>query len=103
MRGRPALNFPAFFRAAEALRRRGYIVFSPAEKGCELLARRKPSLQGNLAFRRKVFALDTEYICKHADVVYMLPGWRKSKGARAEKALAEAIGLPVRKFRDRTT
>lgn len=95
MRGYPELNFPAFHAAAKKLREDGYEVFSPAEKGEEVLAITDPSLQSNLDFRRKVFLLDTEYICKHADAVFLLPGWEHSLGARAEKALAEAIGLEV--------
>jgi hypothetical protein len=30
-----------------------------------------------------------------ADMLYMLPGWRQSKGARAERAVADWLGLPV--------
>jgi hypothetical protein len=35
------------------------------------------------------------WICKEADAVYLLKGWEKSKGALAEKATAEALGLEV--------
>jgi hypothetical protein len=92
MRGIPEFNFPAFHAYAKALREQGYEVFSPAEKGMEKHA---GSQYENLAFRRAVFLLDTEYICNEADAVAMMPGWEKSSGARAEKALAEAIGLKV--------
>ena len=96
MRGIPEFNFPAFRHAAKMLRDEGYEVFSPAEKGEEVLLEGNPGLQESLDFRRKVFLLDTEYICRHADAVFLLDGWEKSSGARAEKALAEAIGLQTR-------
>lgn len=95
MRGHENFNFPAFHYAAAILRSEGYEVFSPAEKGEEVLCTNDPSLQNDLAFRRKVFELDFTYICRHADAVFLLRGWEASSGARAERAAAEAIGLPV--------
>jgi nucleoside 2-deoxyribosyltransferase len=99
MRGLPEFNFPAFDAAAAQLRDAGLEVFSPAEKGLEKHAEAN---QESLAFRRAVFLLDTEWICRNADVIALLPGWEKSKGAVAERALAEAIGIPVRLFNPET-
>jgi hypothetical protein len=93
MRGRPEMNFPAFFSMAAKLEKEGYIVFNPAAKGEEKNVTNEE--QFDLAFRRKVFALDTEFICKEADGIFMLKDWEQSRGAVAEKALADAIGLPV--------
>ena len=95
MRGIPEFNFPAFHDWATYLRARGYEVFSPAEKGCEIEVTNDPDLQNSIAFRRKVFALDTAYICEHADIIALMPDWHISLGARAEYALAKAIGLQV--------
>lgn len=95
MRGIPEFNFPAFHDWATYLRARGYEVFSPAEKGCEIEVTNDPDLQNSLAFRRKVFLLDTTYICEHADIIALMPGWERSSGARAEYALAKAIGLEI--------
>ena len=95
MRGLPNFNFPAFDNAAHKLRNEGHFVFSPAEKGEEAALDGNPELQNSLAFRRKVFKLDTAYICDEADMIAMLPGWKKSSGAVAEHALAIAIGLEV--------
>ena len=94
MRGIPEFNFPAFAFWASELRNKGYEVFSPAEKGAEKDVEANPELQHSLEFRRKVFLMDTEYICKHADAIALMPGWNTSSGARAEYALAKAIGIP---------
>lgn len=91
MRGIVDFNFPTFNRVAAALRAAGYEVFNPAEKGLEKHA---GAQQENLAFRRAVFALDTAWICSHADGVALLAFYTNSKGATAEDALAAAIGLP---------
>lgn len=95
MRGITDFNFPAFHFAARKLREMGYTVFSPAEKGEETGFIENPLQQHSLEFRRLVFSLDLDWICKHADAVALLPGWEKSKGACAEKAAAEAVGLTV--------
>jgi hypothetical protein len=95
MRGIPDFNFPAFNAAAAKLRAAGHEVFNPAEKGLEKDAGAQQEL---LSFRRKVFALDTAWICLHADAIALLPNWPKSKGAVAEKALADAIGIPAKLY-----
>ena len=95
MRGIPEFNFPAFGKWAQYLRAQGWEVFSPAEKGCEKEVGDNPDLQNEMWFRRKVFALDTDYICNHADAIALMPDWHISLGARAEYALAKAIGLEI--------
>lgn len=95
MRGYVEHNFPAFHYAATKLREQGFEVFSPAEKGEETGFIKNPGLQSDLIFRRLVFSLDLGWITQHADAVALLPGWENSKGALAEKAAAEAVGLTV--------
>ena len=90
MRGRT--EFPDFHDAAKDLRAQGHEVFNPPEKKEEV---RTGLPDPTLGFLRVAFALDTAWICKEADMVALLPGWSLSKGACAEKALAEAIGLRV--------
>lgn len=34
-------------------------------------------------------------ILSHAEVIFMLPNWRKSKGALAELAYAQEVGMPI--------
>jgi len=100
MRGIPEFNFPVFNKAAARLRELGHTVFNPAEKGDEALLETDPELQDNLSFRRKVFKIDTAYICDYADALMMLDGWKQSKGALAEYALAAAIGIPAYEYVD---
>lgn len=104
MRGYPEFNFPAFHAAARLLRSEGWEVFSPAEKdesihGTDFSKKYKTgSLEEatNDGFSlRRALGDDLEWICKEADAVYLLNGWQKSKGACAEKATAEALGLTV--------
>lgn len=81
MRGYPEFNFPVFHAAAKWLRGQGHEVFNPAEedRGGENL--------------REIFARDTSWICGYADGLALLQGWHNSKGAKAELALAQALGL----------
>ena len=106
MRGIPAFNFPAFHRAAAGLREQGYTVFSPAERDEAIYGpgftsgnlkgdNEQAAKEHGFNIREALFA-DLEFICKEADAVFLLPGWENSKGANAEKATAEAIGIEVR-------
>ena len=103
MRGLPEFNFPAFFAAAGVLRALGHEVFSPAErdqaKHGDGIWKGMSGDLGEAAQKgfslRDALGADTAWICANAEVIAMLPGWKKSKGARAEKALGEALGLKV--------
>lgn len=105
MRGLPNFNFLAFHKAAAVLRMRGHHVFSPAERdelihgpelstnnltGCEQMA----AAQHGFSLREALGA-DMAWICAEAEAIALLPKWELSKGARAEYALADALGLDV--------
>jgi hypothetical protein len=105
MRTIPKLNFPAFHAAAAKLRAEGHYVFSPAEsdierhgvdisignvEGCEHRAAREHGF--NL---REALGEDLAWICAEAEGIALLPGWQKSRGATAERAVAIALGLEV--------
>ena len=106
MSGIPQFNFPAFHAAAKNLREQGHEVFNPAERdierhhGVDISA---DNATGNVAQAaqthgfslREALAEDTAYICREADAIAMLPGWEKSNGARAEHALAVALGHEI--------
>lgn len=101
MRGIPNFNFPAFDYAAAKLRAEGHIVFSPADHDRSTDPRIEDNPTGDEALAeqttgftiRDALAADTQWICKEAEAIALLPGWEKSTGATAENALAVALGL----------
>lgn len=102
MRGIENFNFPAFDFAAAKLREQGYIVFSPAERDREVhgttleqnATGNEDEAASNVGFSlREALKADCDWICDHATHIALLPGADKSKGAKAEKALGEALGL----------
>ena len=100
MRGLPEFGFPAFHQAAAELRSLGHTVFNPAERD-EKQGFDPAGLTGHedltvLGFSlRKALGADLDWVCRFAEVVALLPGWQSSKGARAEVAVAETLGLDV--------
>ena len=105
MRGIAEFNFPAFRAAAATLRNKGHEVFNPAERDCQRhgtdISKGNEHGDERLAAAQHGFSLrealgdDLAFICREADAVALLPGWENSKGAKAEKATAEALGLLV--------
>jgi hypothetical protein len=101
MRGVPEFNAPAFDAAAAKLRAEGHEVFNPAENDRALYGDDvfTGNTSGDLNLtsinRREVFEADLTWICRHADAVALLRGWVRSKGARAEQAVAVALGLKI--------
>lgn len=103
MRGIPEFNFPAFHKAAGWLREQGHAVFNPAERDESVHGKGvNASPTGDLKdiehtgfSLREALAADAAFICLEADGIALLPGWERSKGAVAEKALAKALGLEV--------
>ncbi len=105
MRGYPEFNFPAFMMATARLRAAGHEVFNPAERDNEKhgtdISKGNVNGDENVAAAqhgfnlREALAADAKWICEEATAIFMLRGWEKSKGAVAEKALAEALGHKV--------
>lgn len=94
MRGYHHFNFPAFAEAAEQLRKWGYIVLSPAER--DIAEGFDPTLNSLDGFNvEEALAADFQMILQ-SDVIVLLPGWEKSRGARAERFVAEMVGKNVR-------
>jgi hypothetical protein len=88
MTGYENFNFAAFNEAADKLRRLGYPVVNPADFGANPNATWKDCL---------VRDLNAMAAC---DVVLVLPGWKKSSGAKLEVHVARAYGTAVISYSD---
>lgn len=105
MRGYENFNFPAFDAAAKQLRGMGHEVFSPVEHtsmvhGAGVFQNNPNGDQGIPAEQhgfnfRNILKDDLSWICQEGDGIALLRGWEKSKGATAEHATAEALGLII--------
>ncbi len=103
MRGVKDFNYPAFHAAAEKLRADGHFVFSPAEHDQKVYGKdiSNPAGDPRIAAEqhgfdiRSALADDCDFICRHADALYLLPGWERSRGAKAERAIAKALSLHI--------
>lgn len=83
MTGLPAFNFPAFDAKAAELRAQGRKVENPADNGVH------EQFTWEDYMRMAVAQLVT------CDVIHMLPGWSKSKGATIEHGIAVALGMTI--------
>ena len=77
-------NFPAFTRAAKALRESGYVVINPAELDAD-----EPERTWEACLRRDIKQLVT------CDAVAVLDGCIDSRGARLEIYIARALNMSV--------
>ncbi len=97
MRGYEEYNFPAFRKAAKHLRKKGWRIWSPAERDED-----DPSIDHteNVAGWSGTRGLDyfmqfdLAAVCRN-DCVICLPGWEASQGARLETMVATEVGHPV--------
>lgn len=109
MTGYKNFNFKSFDRARDNFEKQGYVVFSPADHDRTLLGKsenwipkekdsvgpwKKWAIQGAPSLREMLGA-DLSWIAEHGTAIYMLKGWEKSNGARAEHALAVALDLEI--------
>lgn len=84
MTGLPDNNFPAFNRAAAALRSQGYAVVNPAELNPE----------GSKTWH-ECMRVDIRELCTCQGLV-LLPGWQRSQGAQLELQIAHRLALVIR-------
>ena len=78
-------NVPAFLAAAEMLRSAGWEVLCPGEWNMDKV--------GHWTWR-EFMIYDIKRLV-HCDAVYMLKGWQSSKGAIAERDVAQHLGLMI--------
>jgi len=106
MTGIPQFNFPAFDSAARDLRSTGLDVVSPAElddpvdRAAALQSPDGSALSYGTGVKKtwgEFLARDVKLLADGGiEGVYVLPGWRKSKGARLETFVARAMmGTPI--------
>lgn len=93
-------NEPYFDAIAEKLEATGRcIVCNPAQVTRELCNSfadiQKLDKAEGAQVRKKCLKYELNWIMDHADVLLMLPGWERSPGAQAEKALADALKIPT--------
>lgn len=97
MTGIPEFNFPAFHAAEAMLKAEGHTVVNPArhdeEQGLDVTGLTGFEAPDGFDLTETLL-WDLEQVA-HVDVVYLLRGWENSKGARAEVALARALGKEV--------
>jgi hypothetical protein len=97
-------NFPLFDYVAYKLRKTGCEVFSPADYARQTLGSletiQKMDKQALKQARKAMLKHEIIWIIDNADVIFLLPGWERSTGATAERAVALAIGIEVREAPD---
>lgn len=91
MSGYPEYNFPAFFAKEKELIAAGFEVVNPASlnvvpEGVTVVAGDK--------YWKEFMKEDIRQLIE-CDKIYMLKGWRSSKGASLEFTIAWALGLEV--------
>lgn len=91
MRGKPNHNIRNFNLAAERLGIMGWNVINPADLSREFGLLDEPD---NAVLLRACMDAELAAI-PHLDAIYLLKGWEKSEGARAELAVALANNLIV--------
>ena len=94
MSGYVGHNYPAFDLAEEALKKAGHAVFSPAKFDLGIWGKR-PAADFPI---RRAFSSYTDFICKRAEAVVVLPGWERSRGTLVEVSLASVLGIPIVEF-----
>jgi Domain of unknown function (DUF4406) len=95
-------NFPLFDHVTKVIREGGWEAYSPAEHIRKVYGSTEAVLAMDKAarkeVRRRALKEELNWICDHATLVLLLPGWERSPGATAERAVALALGITVREL-----
>lgn len=91
-------NKPAFVEAEQYLislfQGEPFEIFNPINHEASLMVQ-KGLVRDTQEAYRMCMAIDCDFICKHATMIYMLDGWENSKGAMAEWTLAKCLGIRI--------
>lgn len=91
-------NKPAFIAAEEYLvalfQGEDFEIFNPINHEASLMVQ-KGLVRDTQEAYRLCMAIDCDWICKQATMIYMLDGWEHSKGAMAEWTLAKCLGIRI--------
>jgi hypothetical protein len=92
-------NFPLFDHVAKQLRDKGFEVYNPADLTRDRWGSHDAFMQQSerdqLEAVRWLLGKELAWICLHAEIVFFLPGWENSYGARAEHAAATALKIEI--------
>jgi hypothetical protein len=99
--GAPDYNIPLFDHVADKLRNAGYDVYNPLDLarkwyGSELQDWKAMNPEEQRTARRRLLAEEVRWLAANADIIFLLPGWERSLGARAERELAIACDIQAR-------
>lgn len=86
-------NIQAFGRAHEQLKGKGHLVVNPHDLSEKVNV--DAFYNGQLAEYSDYMRSDIIQMLLYCDTIFMLDGWRESKGAKLELAVAIACGLQV--------
>jgi nucleoside 2-deoxyribosyltransferase len=92
----PMENKPDYkqnFNAAEQILSEDFEVINPVEIAESFVAQLAKANFDDIPYR--VFFQQDINELLHCDAIFMLDGWEKSKGARAEHAVAVALGIEI--------
>lgn len=97
MTGIPEHNVPAFDRAAAALRGQGFAVVTPPD-----ITRSLGRYVEGIGDDGTITEAAYRFLVRHdfralleCDAMAMLPGWRRSKGAKSEYLVGVQLGIPI--------
>lgn len=97
MRGLPELNFPAFDKARDYAKSRGWEPISPADMDRNSGIKEDYQNTFRPEETRSFVERDMDALlslrAEHGDAIALLPGWEKSTGATAEFFVAKWLGL----------
>lgn len=106
MTGHKDFNRDAFYDAEKYLTSMGYDIndignparFDEVNYSADVLISETGAMEDSIAKGfdfRKTFNQDLSFLCEKAGAIYMLYGWERSGGARAEHAVASALRLEI--------